>query len=375
MGTLFPFGFPWPTAAYLALFVLTAAVYTAFAQYVLAGSIVVLAGYVVALVRTRGNAGSVRVVPSASGLGLIQKIARDWLPAVLGLTLAAAIAPFVLLQVLYQREFSAASQILFVRALLAVLALMMAFWLLYLQKSQGLAAPRLAAQAAVALSVCACLLFTAWAWSGIHVLGLHEAQWQSHSHSRRWIYSDAEVWPRLGYWITASFTTLAVALAWQLHGGRRLHPQADLDLASRRLKALALLGIVTSAAEAWLWQLWVEPSARAVVLSVLALPYGLLVFAGMGIQTAGWLSIQTGAQLTTRRLTLISAGAALTIPASLVVREARRLAAIDVTRLFEVHRQATQSPGVGLFLTCLAANAAIIAACVLIVRRALRALQ
>ena len=41
--------------------------------------------------------------------------------------------------------------------------------------------------------------------------------------SNRCIYRNAEIWPRLGYWITASFATLASALAWQLHWGRRLH--------------------------------------------------------------------------------------------------------------------------------------------------------
>jgi hypothetical protein len=372
MQTLFPFGFPWPTSMYLALFILTAAVYTVFAQYVLAGSIVVLAGYAVTLVRTGGSTAPARVVRSASGLGLIQRVTRDWLPAVLGLAIATSIAPLLLLQVLYQRQFYAASQILFVRSLLAVLALIAAFWLLHLLRSQGSARRRISLEGLIALAACACFVFVAWAWTGTHVLGLHDAQWPHHHHSPRWIYSDAEVWPRLGYWITASFPTLAVALAWQLHWGRRLHQPGDLDLASRRLKTLAFLGLLTSAAEAWLWQLWLEGSARNVVSSVLALPYGLLTFAGMGIQASGWLSIQTGAQLTTRRLALISAGAALMILGSTVVREARRLTAIDVTKLFELHRQASQAPGGALFLTCFGANAAIIAACVLIVRRALR---
>jgi len=371
MTTLFPFGFPWPTAMYLALFVLTAAIYVVFMQYVLAGSIVLAVGYFTALVR-RGT-GAERVRPIRSGLdsGLMQKVVRDWLPAILGLAIAAAIAPLLFLQVLYRREFYTASQLLFVRFLLLVPALIAAYLLLYLLKSQALAARGAAVRGLVALLACACLLFTAWAWTGNHVLGLHEGSWKAQYTSDRWIYRDAEIWPRLGYWITASFPTLAVGLAWQFHWGRGLHAPVDLDRVSRRLRALALLGLGTSAAEAWLWQLWLGDSARGTVFSMLALPYGLVAFAGMGIQAAGWLPVKTGVDLTARRLAMISTGAALTILGALVVREARRLAAIDVTQLFETHSQAARVSGMSLFLVFFVVNAAAITLCVLIVRRAL----
>ncbi len=62
---------------------------------------------------------------------------------------------------------------------------------------------------------------------------------------------------------------------WQLHWGRRFYDPVNLDLASRRLRSLAILGLATSAAEAWLWLLWLDTSARGAVLSILALPYGL----------------------------------------------------------------------------------------------------
>ena len=47
MDTLFPFGFPWPTAMYLTLFIVTATIYMVFMNYVLAGAIVLLVGYLV----------------------------------------------------------------------------------------------------------------------------------------------------------------------------------------------------------------------------------------------------------------------------------------------------------------------------------------
>ena len=206
-------------------------------------------------------------------------------------------------------------------------------------------------------------------------MSIHEDAWQNHYASHNYIYRNAEIWPRLGYWITASFSTLAVALAWQLHWGRRLHDPVNLDLATRRLRSLAILGLATSAAEAWLWLLWLDTSARGTVLSNLALPYGLLALAGMATQVACWLPVKTGANLTTRRLALISAGVVMTILGALVVREARRLAAIDIATLFDAHRQAAQVGGMGVFLVFFAVNAAVITACVLIVKRALRPLN
>ena len=178
METLFPFGFPGPTAMYLALFVLTAAIYTVFMQYVLAGSIVLLVGYVAAIARSRASAGPVRPVRS----GLMQTVLRDWLPAILGLAIAAGIAPLLFLQVLYRREFYAASQLLFIRSLLLVLALIIACLLLYLLKTRASFACGPSLHALVSLAACGCLLFTAWAWTGNHVLGLHDELWQYHYH-------------------------------------------------------------------------------------------------------------------------------------------------------------------------------------------------
>ena len=59
----------------------------------------------------------------------------------------------------------------------------------------------------------------------------------------------------------------------------------------------------------------------------------------------------------------------MTILGSLVVREARRLAAIDITSLFDTHRQAADVGGIGVFLVFFVVNAAVITACVLIVKR------
>ena len=108
---LFPFGFPWPTAMYLTLLVITATIYMVFMNYVLAGSIVLMVGYVAPGARRRvetGSGGQTR-----SGLGLILKVVRDWLPAILGLTITAGIAPLLFLQILYKRQFYTANLLIF----------------------------------------------------------------------------------------------------------------------------------------------------------------------------------------------------------------------------------------------------------------------
>ena len=182
----------------------------------------------------------------------------------LGLAITAGVAPLLFLQVLYRRQFYTANLLLFNRFMLLLPALIVAYYMLYLIKSQALAGRGPVLRGLVT------------SWPGLlllHSLGVDgESRLEPSSRSlERPLHvgsldsiRNAEIWPRLGYWITASFPTLAVALAWQLHWGRRLHDPVNLDLAARRLRALAILGLATSAAEAWLWLLWLDPSARGV---------------------------------------------------------------------------------------------------------------
>ena len=228
MDRLFPFGFPWPTAMYLTLFVVTATIYVVFMQYVLGGGLVLLAGSIVPGARRRLGERPVR-----SGLGLIVTVLRDWLPAMLGLAITAGVAPLLFLQVLYRRPFYTANLLLFHSFMLLLPALIAAYYMLYLIKSRPLADRGPVARAALTSLALACFFYTAWAWTANHVLSLHSEVWSEHYASGRWFFRNAEVWPRLGYWMTASFPTLATVLAWQLHWGRRLHDPADLDLAAR----------------------------------------------------------------------------------------------------------------------------------------------
>jgi hypothetical protein len=369
MDALFPFGFPWPTAMYLSLFVITATIYVLFMNYVLAGAIVLLVTYLAPGARRRADGEPGK---SASGLGQIARVIRDWLPAVLGLAITTGIAPLLFLQILYKRQFYTANLLLFNRFMLLLPALIVAYYMLYLIKSHLLLGKWTILRGSAAVVALACVLYTAWAWTENHVLSLHEETWTTFYSLHPYIYRNSEISPRLGYWITASFTTLALAVSWQLHWGRRYLEVANLDRATRRLRSLAILGLAMSAVEAFLWAGWLDPRALDAVEGSLALPYGFAAIIGVVIQAGGWLTTTNAAQLSTVRLAIISAGNVLTVLGAIVVREARRLAAIDITQLYDTHRHAAEVGGISVFLVFFALNAAVIAGCVLIVKRALR---
>ena len=190
----------------------------------------------------------------------------------LGLAITAGVAPLLFLQVLYRRPFYTANLLLFHRFMLLLPALIAAYYLLYLIKSRPLAERSSRRRVAVTAVALGCFLYAAWAWTENHILSLHAEVWPEFYATGHWFFRNAEIWPRLGYWMTVSFPTLATLLAWQLHWGRRLHDPADLDLAARRLRILAILGLATAVSEAWLWQLWLDPPVRKAILGTLALP-------------------------------------------------------------------------------------------------------
>ena len=104
-----------------------------------------------------------------------------------------------------------------------------------------------------------------------------------------------------------------------------------------------------SAAEAWLWQLWLDSRCKKHGPEQ---PRFSLRFDGFGRHgdpggrpVAGAI----GANLTTCRLAFIFSAAIMTILGGSSSRGAR-LAAIDITALFDMHRQAAEAGGMGVFL-------------------------
>ncbi len=127
---------------------------------------------------------------------------------------------------------------------------------------------------------------------------------------------------------------------------------------------MAILGLATSAVEAWLWVLALDPPARGAVLGMLAMPYAILAAAGAGIQAVGWLTVKSGSDLEARRLTILFAGVVLTILGAVVVREARRLAAVNVESLPDA-----RVGSLGVLLIASILTTALVVACVRMIRR------
>ncbi len=126
MHRLFPFGFPWPTAIDLTLFVVAAAIYAIFMQYVLGGGIMLVAGALVPGVRRRLGGR-----PRRSGLAVIVEVLRQSMPIMLILVIVAGIAPLLFLRLLYHRPFGTGNLLGYHRFLLMTPALIATAGLLY----------------------------------------------------------------------------------------------------------------------------------------------------------------------------------------------------------------------------------------------------
>src|SRR5687767_8980684 len=99
VDTLFPFGFPFPTAFYLTAYLASLMLHVVFMNYVLAGSAHLLGRAVL-----RGSQ------PDHSQ---VSEVLRDWLPFMLSAAITAGIAPLLFLQILYRRQFYTANLLLF----------------------------------------------------------------------------------------------------------------------------------------------------------------------------------------------------------------------------------------------------------------------
>ena len=357
MDSLFPFGFPWPTAMYLTFYIVTGVIYTVFMHYTVAGAILL------AIARVRPG------FSRRSQPGLMERVVADWLPAVLGMAITTGVAPLLFLQILYKQSFYTANLLLFHRFMLLLPALIVAYYMLYLMKSKRLDTwgpwPRSVALAVVV----ACFGYVAWAWAENHLLSLHHEIWGAFYGSERWFYGDSELWPRLGYTLTAAFPTLALVVAWQIHWGRDGLEAGSVAAAARQLRFMALLGLLTSLLEAGLWYLYLDTPAQSALRSTLAMPYGVLFLVGAVVQGVFWLRVKSGSDLTPRMLAFATAGTLATLLGVAVVRETRRLAALDLGPLLESHRHAAGVGGIAIFLIFFLVNAGVIATCVWLVKR------
>ncbi|HKQ50480.1 MAG TPA: hypothetical protein VJZ71_20580 [Phycisphaerae bacterium] len=375
---MFPFGFPGPTAFYLTLYVLTLIGHVLFMNYVLAGT-----GYLAFVGVGRWLR---RRTGSETGPDDLYETLRDWMPFALGAAITAAIAPLLFLQILYREPFYTANLLLFHRWMSILPVLIVGFYLLYLIRSKWMAKRSAVAPACAALGALACFAFTGYAWTENHLLSLDRASWPGHYESRAMVYRNPLVAARFLMWAAGSVATMATILGWQLIGtgikgagikGLREDSEPNSSFPSpvvRRLAKLALAGIVISlvTGNAYFFLERSDIGGRRLTplqADALSPPYSFLAVAGGLLQLLCWRYALRCGRFSWWTLGLASVGLLATLLGVTVEREAIRLHAIDISKLYEQHAEAAQIGGWWIFVFFAAVNAGLVVWAIRLVRR------
>jgi hypothetical protein len=372
MNTLFPFGFPLPTAFYLTLFVLTLLVHVIFMNYVLAGS-----AYLAWVSLFSGGMKQRQKAPTALVL-------RDWMPFAIGGAITAGVAPLLFVQILYKQPFYTANLLLSHRWMMILPVLIVAFYLTYLLKTRLVGGWPAAARILVGVGAFVCLAFIAYSWTENHVLILQgQEAWADFYARGAIVHFQPSMIPRLAVLFFGAFPTMAVLVGWQLWGVNRrtgaapseqepapldspvsLVPRLSDDEAvfeSRRLAAIAFAGLL-AALVCGLWYFAIAGEAvRGELMTLFALPWFLLALAGLVLQATAWAATWQQGRFRAHLLSLASAGGVLSVLGAAVVREAIRLTAMDVTAFYAQHEDAARVGGLVVFLVFAIINGVLIA--------------
>lgn len=353
---MFAFNLPAENVLYLVLYLATLVLHVVAMNYVVGGAMVVAGAAVFRMFRSYCDATQ-----------SIVDVLKDWLPLALGVTITLGVAPILFIQILYKQAFYTANLLLFHRWMAILPVLIVAFYLLYLQKSPWIQKRSAVVSAAVSVGVLAMFLFVAWSWSENHLLSIAgQSAWTEQFAEGRMWYRTAELAPRLSLWMIGSLATLSVLLAWQMRG----------TATSAVVRRLALIGICGGAgaaiAGAWYWSV-----LPADVVVEIKQPANLAVFGlatvGLLCTLAAWGHMAKTGRLGGPWLWLATAGLAVAIPAATLLREVRRYVALREVDQWHSAVEATsevaQFQGFGAFVLFLVVNAAAIAWLINKVRR------
>ena len=354
MDAPFPSGLPFPTAAYLVLYLVTLWVHIAFMNYVLAGSATLAAGLVVG-----GRASKEHPICA---------LLRDWMPFMLSAAITAGIAPLLFLQVLYKEQFYTANLLLFFRWMAILPALILGFYLGYLLK-KGPGRGRVW----LGLGVFACFAFVGWSWVENHLLSVQpEERWKEHYVSGAHLYASPELLPRLLLWFTAGFPTMALMVGWQLWDRSRRGKGGPAD-GARAGSAIGLVGVVVSALWAWRYFYLLSDAAQKAIGGPAGRPYLLLSIAGGAVELVAFAALLRQGRWSRAWLAVASAGLVVNFVGTGVMNETIRLVTLDATVglpvLYARHAASWKVAGFPVFLFFLALNVGLMALCIRRVRR------
>jgi len=322
---------PEGTAPYLALYVATLALHVVLVSYVL-----VATGWLA----VRGAMGK--------DDDRIAATVRDWLPFSVGAAITAGVAPLLFVQLLYQERFYTANLLMNHRWMAVVPALIVGFYATYLAKSARAQAWPPRWRAAVPAVAALCFVFVAWSWTEHHLLSLRTpAEWAAMYGENRRFHHEPALVPRLILWLTVSLPVAAMVIAWQVR---------DDAAALRRLRVLAVAGLVASAGAAALFYATLSGPGQAAIAGG---PTTAIVGGIVGVALIGaWLTVSR------ERLLVITVLTAVAVIGGAVVRERLRLPLLEPAR-----PRVTEAGGAIAFCVFAGINAALIVWCV---RSALR---
>ncbi len=276
---------------------------------------------------------------------------RDWLPFALGAAITAGVAPLLLIQVLYQHRVYTATLLLSHRFMAIVPALIAGFYLLYLAKTERVAAwPRLR-RAAVTGTALAAFLFVAWTWIEEHTLAAASPEvWVAHYRDQALVHRDVTIAQRLVVWLGLAAAAFATGAGWLARG------VSERD--RRGLARVGLAGLVVAAAGAALLASGDPDDVPAV-----GMPYLVVAAVGLVAAAAGFVMWHAGVA---RARALATTGVVVLYVAVSALREARRVHRIEWRPTLE------GAQGFPLFLAFVVIAVVVIVWCARLVSRNVR---
>lgn len=349
---MFALNLPTENLLYLVLYLGTLLLHVIAMHYVLGGALFVAGTELFRAVREPCDATR-----------SILAVLRDWLPLALGVTITLGVAPILFVQLLYKQEFYTANLLLLHRWMAILPVLIVAFYLLYLQKSAWLP-DRGWLRAGVATGVLLAFLFVAWSWTENHLLSIAGQQtWTEHYAAGRSFHSTGELLPRLLLWIAGAFPTLAVIVGWQLRG----------QMTKVLVRRLTLLGCGGGIATLILALVYAAKLPGDVREQIAYSPVAYVCTAALITSAIAWGLMGRSGQLAPHRLKLATAATFVALGCGTVLRETRRQLALEATGQLQAamgaNAESGHTGGLVVFLVFLVLNAAAIAWIIWLVRQ------